>query len=563
MAETVQNHYLALYRKYRPRTFDEVRGRENIVRTLQNQISTGRIGHSYLFCGTRGTGKTTIAKIFARAVNCENPQDGNPCGVCPVCQATLRDANMNVVEMDAASNNGVEDVRNIIDEVSYSPTLGRYRVYIIDEVHMLSPAAFNALLKTLEEPPGHAIFILATTEPNKLPITILSRCQRYDFGRIPTPVIMQQLQDIARKEGLKVEEKAMLYIASAADGSMRDGLSILDQCSAFNYGGEELTYEKTLEILGAVDARTFSDLFRSLHENRVKDALDILDRILEQGRELIQFVGDFIWYLRNIMLLKASEETGKSMDVSQDNLTRMIEDARCSELHEVIRYINVFSALSEQIRYSGSRRILTETALIRLCEPAMDLPENAQETVRALEERIRVLEQKLIQDEKILADAARGLVSGSAAAMQPSVNPAGIQQQPSGQSGDTPAERRRPALPKALPADLKTIVENWSLYLAELPAGYIKGLLQSAKLSVDESGQLLVLFDNYISADAFKNDNEMCATRVRALLNSKLGKEVPVRFIGLDTKAEFTDNYVDLGSIHWDQIEIVDDPGAD
>ena len=428
---------------------------------------------------------------------------------------------------------------------------------------MLSPAAFNALLKTLEEPPGHAIFILATTEPNKLPITILSRCQRYDFGRIPTSVIMQQLQDIARKEGMKVEEKAMLYIASAADGSMRDGLSILDQCSAFNYGGEELTYEKTLEILGAVDARTFSELFRSLHENRVKDALDILDRILEQGRELIQFVGDFIWYLRNIMLLKASEETGKSMDVSQDNLTRMIEDARCSELHEVIRYINVFSALSEQIRYSGSRRILTETALIRLCEPAMDLPENAQETVRALEERIRVLEQKLIQDEKILADAARGLVSGSAAAMQPSVNPAGIQQQPSGQSGDTPAERRRPALPKALPADLKTIVENWSLYLAELPAGYIKGLLQDAKLSVDESGQLLVLFDNYISADAFKNDNEMCATRVRALLNSKLGKEVPVRFIGLDTKAEFTDNYVDLGSINWDQIEIVDDPGAD
>ena len=551
MAESVQNHYLALYRKYRPTTFDEVRGRDNIVRTLQNQISTGRIGHSYLFCGTRGTGKTTIAKIMARAVNCENPQDGNPCGVCPVCQATLQDANMNVVEMDAASNNGVEDVRNIIDEVSYSPTLGKYRVYIIDEVHMLSPAAFNALLKTLEEPPSYAIFILATTEPNKLPITILSRCQRYDFGRIPTAIIKQQLQDIARKEGLKVEEKAMQYIASAADGSMRDGLSILDQCSAFNYGNDELTYERALEILGAVDARTFSELFRCLHTRKVQEALNILDRILEQGRELTQFVGDFIWYLRNVMLLKASEETAKNMDVSQDNLDRMIEDARMAEMNEVMRYITTFSALSEQIRYSGSRRILTETALIRMCEPALDVPANALETVRSLEERIRVLEQRLVQDEKLLSDAAAGL------AVMPEAYAGAINQ--SGQN-PTGAQNGQPRLPKALPADLKTIVENWSLYLAELPAGYEKACLQDVKLSIDKSGQLLIVFDNYVPARTYEQDDNQCATRLRALLNSKIGKEVPLSFVGLDSKEEFTDNYVDLSAINWEQIEVVDEP---
>ena len=206
-------HYLALYRKYRPRTFEDVRGRDVIVRTLRNQIVSGRIAHSYLFCGTRGTGKA--------------------------------DASLNVVEMDAASNNGVDDIRNIIDQVAYSPTQGKYRVYIIDEVHMLSTAAFNALLKTLEEPPSYAIFILATTEPNKLPVTILSRCQRYDYGRLSTETIEGRLREVSDAEELRVEDKALRYIAGAADGSMRDGLSLLDQCNAFNYGNEILTYEKT------------------------------------------------------------------------------------------------------------------------------------------------------------------------------------------------------------------------------------------------------------------------------------------------------------------------------
>ena len=400
-----EQHYLALYRKYRPRTFEDVRGREVIVRTLKNQILSGRIAHSYLFCGTRGTGKTTIAKIFAKAVNCENPQDGSPCGECPSCRAIGADASLNVVEMDAASNNGVDDIRNIIDQVAYSPTQGKYRVYIIDEVHMLSTAAFNALLKTLEEPPSYAIFILATTEPNKLPVTILSRCQRYDYGRLSTETIEGRLREVADAEQLKAEDKALRYIASAADGSMRDGLSLLDQCNAFNYGNETLTYEKTLEILGAVDTRVFSKLYGHIHEGQVAEALGVLEDVLMQGREMMQFVADFLWYLRNLMLLSASESTKDSLDISADNLAQMIEDARKSEMSEIMREIRIFSSLVEQIRYSASRRILTEMAIIRAARGRMGGSDmGAEDQLDTLRNRIRELEQRLLEDEKKIAE---------------------------------------------------------------------------------------------------------------------------------------------------------------
>ena len=228
--------YTALYRKWRPAAFDDVKGQDHIVQTLKNQIVSGRIGHAYLFCGTRGTGKTSIAKIFARAVNCENPADGSPCGQCPICRAIAEGSSMNVVEIDAASNNGVENIRDIREQVQYPPTEGKYRVYIIDEVHMLSIGAFNALLKTLEEPPGYVIFILATTEVHKIPVTILSRCQRYDFKRIPAETIAARLKEVAEAEQISIEDKAVAYLAKAADGAFRDALSLLDQCVAFHFG---------------------------------------------------------------------------------------------------------------------------------------------------------------------------------------------------------------------------------------------------------------------------------------------------------------------------------------
>ena len=311
--------YTALYRKYRPSEFEDVKGQDHIVTTLKNQIKADRIGHAYLFCGTRGTGKTTVAKIFAKAVNCEHPVDGSPCGECQSCKAIAAGSSMNVIEIDAASNNGVENIRQIREEVSYSPTQGKYKVYIIDEVHMLSIGAFNALLKTLEEPPSYVIFILATTESHKIPITILSRCQKYDFRRISIETISARLMDLLEQEGVEAEEKAVRYVAKAGDGSMRDALSLLDQCIAF-YLGEPLTYDHVLEVLGAVDTEVFSRLLRSILANDIVAAIELLEDLIVQGRELGQFVTDFVWYLRNLLLVKSSDEMEDVLDMSSENL---------------------------------------------------------------------------------------------------------------------------------------------------------------------------------------------------------------------------------------------------
>ena len=349
--------YTALYRKFRPTTFEEVRGQDHIVTTLKNQIQAGRIGHAYLFCGTRGTGKTTIAKILARAVNCENPKDGSPCNECAACRAILDGVSTNVIEIDAASNNGVDNIREIREEVSYRPTQGRYKVYIIDEVHMLSTGAFNALLKTLEEPPEYVIFILATTEVNKIPVTILSRCQRYDFRRITIDTIAGRLQELMEREGVEAEEKAVRYVARAADGSMRDALSLLDQCIAF-YLGQKLTYDKVLDVLGTVDTEVFSRLLRRALDRDAAGCIRILEEMVVRGREMGQFVNDFTWYLRNLLLVKSSDELEDVLDVSTENLRQLKEESTMVELPALMRYIRIFSDLSGQIRYSSQKRIL-------------------------------------------------------------------------------------------------------------------------------------------------------------------------------------------------------------
>ena len=583
--------YLALYRKYRPNDFDDVRGRDVIVRTLKNQIISGRIGHSYLFCGTRGTGKTTIARIFARAVNCENQRDGNPCGECPTCRAIQAEANLNVIELDAASNNSVDDIRAIVEQVEYSPTQGKFRVFIIDEVHMLSNAAFNALLKTLEEPPSYVIFILATTEPNKLPITILSRCQRYDFGRLGTEVIEGRLREVAQMEQLDVEDRAFRYLASAADGSMRDGLSLLDQCNAFNYGGGTLTYERTLEILGAVDTRVFGDLYRSIHEGRVADALAVLDGILLQGRELMQFVTDFTWYLRNLMLLKASEDTARALDISADNLRSMIEEARMSDLEEIMRYIRVFSALPDLIRYSPNRRILTEMTIIRACRSAMD--EGAEDgggsgPLEKIKIRVREMETRLYDQDQTIDDLVRGGTafsgagSGSAFGNAFSAGAAGgsgaggsrahgsaAGEPGSGDGADSTGGNSRgqcsgagagPAIPQelppALPEEIRSIVSNWSRFASEAPHGSRRLALTNARLSLGDHGQLLIVFDKeygnpYLHRS--KGEDESSRSRVETdrrelqdYLQKQVGKALEIEYRVLDRGRRITDNYVDL-----------------
>ncbi|MDO5775150.1 MAG: DNA polymerase III subunit gamma/tau [Eubacteriales bacterium] len=363
--------YQALYRKWRPAGFDEVVGQTAVITTLKNQIKSDRIGHAYLFCGTRGTGKTSAAKIFARAVNCPNAKehDGSPCNECETCKAIASGRAMNVFEIDAASNNGVDNIRDIREQVEYPPVTGRYKVYIIDEVHMLSTGAFNALLKTLEEPPAYVIFILATTDPQKIPATILSRCQRYDFKRISKGEIASHLQDIMTREGISVEDKALHYIAEAADGSMRDSLSILDQCLAYHYG-ETLTYDNVLDILGAEDDSKYSELFGKIIAHDVEGVLADVAVMINDGCEPGRLVNDFIMYLRNVLLVK-SIGNNDVLELSEERYDKAYADAELADRDTIIRIISSLAELSNRTRFSQQKRVGLEVELIRLCTIGM------------------------------------------------------------------------------------------------------------------------------------------------------------------------------------------------
>lgn len=447
--------YTALYRKWRPRVFGDVKGQDHIVTTLQNQIRSERIGHAYLFCGTRGTGKTSVAKIFAKAVNCEHPEDGSPCGECPSCQQIQAGTSLNVVEIDAASNNGVENIREIRDQVQYPPTEGKYRVYIIDEVHMLSTGAFNALLKTLEEPPSYVIFILATTEVHKIPITVLSRCQRYDFRRITVDTIADRLKELTDAEGMAVEDRALRYVAKAGDGSMRDALSLLDQCAAFHYG-ETLTYENVLDVLGAVDNRVFRELFGALRSGQTKDCILRLEEMVIQGRELSQFVADFIWFLRNLLILKTADEAEELLDMSEDNLKQLREDAALADENVLMRYIRVFSEVLNQIRFAAQKRVLVELAFIRLTKPEME------QSMDAVLERLERLERQM--EEGIPAAPWPGNMAGDGS--QPALLQAVQPQASSLESRE--AEPRTVTLPKAQLEDLNLIRNEWGKIVREM-----------------------------------------------------------------------------------------------
>lgn len=519
--------YMALYRKFRPQEFADVKGQDHIVTTLQNQIQADRIGHAYLFCGTRGTGKTTIAKIFARAVNCENPQGGSPCGVCPMCQAIAAGTSMNVIEIDAASNNGVDNIREIREEVTYRPTEGRYKVYIIDEVHMLSIGAFNALLKTLEEPPSYVIFILATTEAHKIPITILSRCQRYDFRRISIETISGRLSELMAQEQVEVEEKAVRYIAKAADGSMRDALSLLDQCIAF-YLGQKLTYDNVLEVLGAVDTEIFSRLLRRVLAEDVVGAIRLLEELVTEGRDLGQFVNDFTWYLRNLLLLKGSDDMEEVLDMSTENLALLKEEADMVEAEILMRYIRICSELSSQMKYSAQKRILLEIAIIKLCKPSMEL------NVDSITDRVARLEKKLEQGIPAAA------ISGVGAALH-----GGAESQ--GQQSET--VERKP-LPKAVPEEVQEIVKNWNGILQKL-SGLVRTYLKNAHLSLAGDNRLMIALDEPVAAGYVGDEDhrkELCA-----VISDYIGKEVDVQVQQNETERPFEEAYVDLSQlIHMD-----------
>jgi DNA polymerase-3 subunit gamma/tau len=507
--------YTALYRKFRPDTFSEVKGQDHVVRTLQNQIRSGRIGHAYLFCGTRGTGKTSVAKIMAKAVNCENPRDGEPCGTCKSCRAIAAGSSLNVIEIDAASNNGVENIRQIREEVAYSPAEGKYKVYIIDEVHMLSQGAFNALLKTLEEPPSYVIFILATTEAHKVPVTIVSRCQRYEFHRISRQEIADRLSDLLAREGVEADEKAIRCIARKADGGMRDALSLADQCISF-YLGEPLTYDKVLNVLGTIDTEEESRLLAEIRSGDVTAVFAHLEEMIYRGRDLSQLIADFTWYLRNVLLVKASDHADDLLDVSEENMEIVLRDAGSVSEDTLIRYIRVLGDLSNQLRYATGKRVVAEVGLLRLCRPQM------QTDRLSLAERLDRLEEKLSSGAFVPASQGSGDTNPSAGGYGQAEAAEETAKAKHGKQYDIPT-----------PEDLKLIRSQWKGIVSGIDNPRLRNLLQIADLmfSPEEgSDQLIIVFHDFQGETYTKNPGPVTGF-LEELILEKTGKHIRIRMI--------------------------------
>ncbi len=378
--------YIALYRKWRPLVFEDVVEQEHVVNTLKNSITKDRIGHAYLFCGTRGTGKTTMAKIFARAINCLSPKGGDPCNECEICKEILSGTILDVIEIDAASNNSVDNIREIRDEVVYTPSRSRYKVYIIDEVHMLSTGAFNALLKTLEEPPSHVVFILATTEPHKLPATILSRCQRFDFRRITKESIAERLDRIAKDSGTVLSEDAARLIASMSDGALRDAISILDQC--ISVGKSEITYEDVLAVTGVANEAFVSALVDAVAAKDVNGVLKLVGELVTEGKDIPNFVSDVVLYYRNILICSMTDDPSKVLDLSGERLEAVKKQSSRYERNQVISIIKELSALSASLKWAEHPRVMLEVSLLKLCEGIFSSGDDLQKRVEMLERKL-------------------------------------------------------------------------------------------------------------------------------------------------------------------------------
>ena len=386
----------ALYREYRPLVFDDVIGQDHIIRTLKNQIKENSMSHAYLFCGTRGTGKTTTAKILSRAVNCKADDQDHPCNQCSSCQSILDSSNLDVIEIDAASNNSVDDIRELRDTVKYTPANSKYKVYIIDEVHMLSQGAFNALLKTLEEPPSYVIFILATTEPNKIPATILSRCQRFDFKRVSVVDLIDRMKLICQSESIDIDEDALRIIARNGQGSVRDALSILDKCLSF--GGNILTGDQVLELLGGSDPDQLLKMAKSIMDSDVCKSMEMIEDYFMWGKDLRLLVEDITDFFRSLMMVKIFGQASDLVDLTRDQAQTMMGLAKDIDTEEIIRILTILSDLSEKLRFSTNQRMTLEIYIMKLASPAMD------QSDQALAKRLEKIE-KLVEDGRISINA--------------------------------------------------------------------------------------------------------------------------------------------------------------
>lgn len=398
--------YTSLYRKYRPDTFDKVIGQDHIVRTLKNQILAGNVGHAYIFTGTRGTGKTSVAKIFARAVNCEHPlKDGSPCGQCETCKELSSPSNFDILEMDAASNNSVEQIRELTDKIGFPPTVGRYKVYIVDEVHMLSKQAFNALLKTLEEPPSHAIFILATTEIHQIPATILSRCLRFDFRLVPNAILSKRIKDIFDDIHVTYESEAVELIATAGAGSVRDALSIADMCVSYCSGN--ITYDGVLEVLGAADPKKLQALATAIADGDVGTALADVSALCDLGKSIPILAQDVATLFRNVLYIKNCSNAKTLLAMPEAIYNALADMAKKFTTEKCMSIMKIMSSLEGDFRYSAQHRILFEAAVVRACygtDADVKLDE-MQMRVARLEKMLANVRKSDFRDAPVVMDA--------------------------------------------------------------------------------------------------------------------------------------------------------------
>ena len=406
--------HLALYRMFRPKSLDDVVRQEHIVKVLKNQIESGRVGHAYLFCGPRGTGKTSVAKIFAQAINCEHPVGGSPCGKCAVCQALSRPENLDINEIDAASNNGVDEMRDLREKVQYPPVAGKYKVYIVDEVHMLSMQAFNALLKTLEEPPHHAVFILATTEAHKIPPTILSRCMRFDFKLIPQADLEDRLRHVFDSIGKKYEAEAIAAIARAGAGSVRDMLSIADTCAAYTEG--KLTYADVMEVLGGADFDSICALCGAMLQGETGTALEVAERFLAAGKSVGMLTSDVLQFLNECAIAKSCRGAKELLSMPESDFAALAAVAKNAAPYTLLRATEIFAKAESELKYSTLPRVIFEAALLKA-----SMPQTETDT-EALLSRIEMLENAVKNGVKVaVLDEKQAPVSEVKAKMQEKV----------------------------------------------------------------------------------------------------------------------------------------------